>query len=101
MRTKYYNHAQEEGSVMIIGGMGLIIAIMIMALLMDMGMYYNSYRRLKAVSDFANEEVTRVFLYAYSGDYVEAFNRSLDAALDGHGYTSSNVKKVKSTGIHH
>ena len=31
--------------------------------------------------------------YAYSGDYVEAFNRSLDAALDGHGYTSSNVKK--------
>ena len=31
MRTKYYNHAQEEGSVMIIGGMGLIIAIMIMA----------------------------------------------------------------------
>ena len=37
---------------------GLIIAIMIMALLMDMGMYYNSYRRLKAVSDFANEELT-------------------------------------------
>ena len=94
MRTKYYNHAQEEGSVMIIGGMGLIIAIMIMALLMDMGMYYNSYRRLKAVSDFANEEVTQMLpYYAYSGDYVEAFNRSLDAALDGHGYTSSNVKK--------
>ena len=83
MRTKYYNHAQEEGSVMIIGGMGLIIAIMIMALLMDMGMYYNSYRRLKAVSDFANEEVTQMLpYYAYSGDYVEAFNRSLDAALD-------------------
>ena len=72
MRTKYYNHAQEEGSVMIIGGMGLIIAIMIMALLMDMGMYYNSYRRLKAVSDFANEEVTQMLpYYAYSGDYVK------------------------------
>lgn len=94
MRTKYYDNAQEEGSVMIIGGMGLIIAIMIMAMMMDLGMYYNSYRRLKAASDFVTEEIKQMLpYYAYSGDYVTAFHKSLNEALDCYGYNSDNIVK--------
>lgn len=94
MEAKCYDNAQEEGNAMIMGGMGLIIVILIMALMMDLGMYYNSYRRLKAVSDFANEEIQQMLpYYAYADDYVEVFHRSLDVALDGHGYNSNNVVK--------
>lgn len=94
MEAKGYDNAQEEGNAMIVGGMGLIIVILIMALMMDLGMYYNSYRRLKAVSDFANEEVQQMLpYYAYADDYVEAFHRSLDVALDGYGYSANNIVK--------
>ena len=83
---------EENGNAMVLGAFGIILSIMFMALMVDMGLYYNSYRRLKAAVDIMDEEI-RLMLpyYAYSGDYDTVFDESLDNILTNLGYSSSNI----------
>ncbi|MCC8026019.1 MAG: Tad domain-containing protein [Clostridium sp.] len=83
---------EEKGNAMILGAFGVILAIMLMALMMDMGLYYNSYRRLKAAADTANDEISLMLpYYVYTGDYTAVFDESLDTALTNLGYSSDNL----------
>lgn len=94
---------EEKGSAMVIGAFGVILAVMFMALMMDIGLYYNSYRKLKAVTDSVDEEIKLMLpYYAYANDYVTSFNNSLDIALTNLGYSQDNVVRSdisRQTGI--
>lgn len=83
---------EEKGSVMIIGAAGLMIVIMFMALAVDLGMYYSSYRKLKSAADFVDEEVQQMLpYYAYVDNYEHAFRTSLYKAIDSMGYSADNI----------
>lgn len=86
---------EEEGSAMIIGAAGLIVIILFMALVVDMGLYYSEYRKLKSASDFADEEIQQMMpLYAYASDYQEIYRKNLTEALAYMGYTSANITNI-------
>lgn len=83
---------EEHGNAMVIAAVGLMVAILFMALVVDLGMYYSNYRKLKSAADFVDEEVQQMLpYYAYAADYKETFRRSLYKAIDAMGYSEANI----------
>ena len=83
---------EEKGNVMVISAAGLMIAIMFMALVVDLGMYYSNYRKLKSAADFVDEEVQQMLpYYAYAADYENTFRTVMYKAVDALGYSADNV----------
>lgn len=83
---------EEKGNAMVISAAGLMIAIMFMALVTDLGMYYSKYRKLKSAADFVDEEVQQMLpYYAYAADYENTFRTAMYQAVDSLGYSADNV----------
>lgn len=80
---------------MIIGAAGLVTIILFTALVVDIGLYYSEYRKLKSASDFADEEIEQMMpLYAYASDYQEIYRKNLNEALSYMGYSASNITNI-------
>lgn len=89
---------KEEGNAMIMGAFGIILLIMFMGIMVDMGLYFTSYRKLSAVVKYSSEEIEQMLpYYSFSDNYVEAFKKEFNENLYEYGYTLSNVDRSRIT----
>lgn len=76
------------------GAFGIILILMFMAIMVDMGLYFISYKKLSSAASYAEEEVKQMLpYYSYSPDYRADFETEFYNNLTECGYTASNVTK--------
>ncbi|MBS4982900.1 MULTISPECIES: TadE/TadG family type IV pilus assembly protein [Hungatella] len=91
---------KEEGNAMIMGAFGIILLLMFMGIMVDMGLYFTSYRRLSAVTKYSSEEIQQMLpYYSFANDYESAFRTEFNKNLYEYGYTLDNVDRSTITRI--
>jgi len=91
---------KEEGNAMIMGAFGIILLLMFMGIMVDMGLYYTSYRRLNSVAKYSSEEIQQMLpYYSFANDYDLAFRTEFSENLYEYGYTQDNVDQSKITRV--
>lgn len=89
---------REEGNVMILGAFLMIVCVLFMALIIDMGLYFGSYRKLRMAADAADEKVGQMMAYfLYAPDYQAIYDESILDVLTFMGYDSGNIVEKKIT----